>query len=143
MSDAAQSFDKILVARFSPKNGCAGPAGEWLVPAGPAETIGKVTTSHRFVSIRGRHVNKFGWVSQTAVPFTAKDLEGMDSNGLRGKLGDDASVVLPPTGWYESYLKAVERLSVDTAMGCDWREVNLPGVQRRELWVHMVRFYEG
>lgn len=136
-------YTKILVARRSPTNGCAGPDSGWLVPAPPQESAGKAVGSHRFVAIRGRHGNKFGWVSQMATPLTAADLMNMDLAGMRGKCGDDAAITVPALAWYESYLHAVDRIGVDLAMGCDWREINLPGVQRRELWVHLVRFYPG
>jgi len=139
---SGSGFDRILVARFSPKNGCRGPEGEWLVPATDHDrTDGTSVDSHLFVTVQGRHPNRFGWVAELAEPVSAGYLKALDARGLRAHMGDDSKFTMPDEAWYSEYLTRIARYQPGTPMACDWRLVRGPGVNRKELWIHLVKFY--
>lgn len=137
-------FDKILVGRESPQNNCKGPDGERLVPATTvdASSARLRKDAHFFVSLVGRHTNAYGWVASLAQPMTPEELLAADRASLRGKLGDDAEIEMPPLEWYVSYLRSVGKRKADEPMACHWRDVRGPGVNRRELSVHKVIFHD-
>lgn len=138
----SRMYGRILVARHNPRNGCNGPEGEWLVPATDYDrSAGTSGDSHLFVTVRGRHPNRFGWVADLVDPVSAASLRALDARGLRARLGDDSKFTLPEEGWYVEYLARVARYEAGTPMACDWRRVRGPGVNRKELWVHLVKFY--
>src|ERR1700693_882169 len=69
MSD--EVFHKLIVSRFSPKNGCNVPEGEILALI-PRDNLPdkKRDLAHYFVSARNRKLrSKFGWVKEIQ-PFT-------------------------------------------------------------------------
>ena len=113
-------FDKILVGRESPQNNCKGPDGERLVPATTvdASSARLRKDAHFFVSLVGRHTNAYGWVASLAQPMTPEELLAADRASLRGKLGDDAEIEMPPLEWYVSYLRSVGKRKADEPMAC-------------------------
>lgn len=142
MSSGPAPFHRILGARESPQNGCVGPNGEWLVPATSYDYLDRAPgDKHVLVTLRGRHRNRFGWVIETTEPLTANSLREADGRALRAYLGDDAMVDLPDETWYQNYLNAVAKYEPGTPMTCHWRVVRGPGVKRRELYTHLVKFY--
>lgn len=97
---------------------------------------------HYFVALQGRRANLFGWVTSVNGPISAEEIRESDRASLRARLGDDAEIDLPPLEWYARYLEAVARYPDGTPMACDFREVRLPGAQKRYLNVHRVFFCE-
>ena len=139
-----KDFSKILMARESPKNHCLGPTGAWLVPATnwdrPRTRITK--NAHYFVSLEARHSNAFGWVEELRNPVTADGLQQLDREALRRRSPPSAPIEMPEVSWYEAYLEGVSRYPSGTPMACAFREVRLPGVARRSLFVHKVIFHD-
>lgn len=135
-------YSKILIARESPQNKCAGPTGDWLVPALPKD-VGRSTGTLGFVGLVHRRHNRYGWVDEIPKPVTALELRGEDRRSLRTLYGDIADAVLPEVTWYESYLDDIASNKIGTPMTAGWRDVRGPGVSRRELHFHRVIFFHG
>lgn len=131
-----ECFQRALVARLSPPNGCEGPAGALLVPAPPfgLEKSASDAAPHSFVSLPDRRPNRYGWVAELPEPITAEGLRMLDSESLGGQC------TLPDVDWYEQHLRAVSRIDPGKPMAVGWRVIRLPQTVRRELITHRVIF---
>lgn len=92
-----QEFRKILVARRSPKNRCAGPEGEWLVPATNRDKarVKTLPGQHYFVSLRERSPNLLGWVAELDEPITAEALQALDRRQLEKAVDSTVPLEIP------------------------------------------------
>ena len=139
-------FDRVLVARLSPQNGCFGPPGDRMVPGNEADEAGVLRLhagDHFFVSLTERRANAYGYVARLDDPLSPEALQDLDRESLRKLLGHNAEFTVPPIDWYVNYLKSVASAGPGAVMACHWREVRGPGKRRRELSTHKVVLYGG
>src|SRR5437899_2309518 len=69
-----QHFQKILVARKSPQNGCFASDGDLLYPPLSDESHAKPGTKYYFRSVvEPNKRSRYGWVKSTDQPFTLQE----------------------------------------------------------------------
>ena len=71
MSDVS-SFDRILVARHNPRNGCLADDEEWLSVA-PIKAWPTQESAHWFIGAKTKQKSRYGWVHQLSEPVTLSD----------------------------------------------------------------------
>jgi len=130
--DFGKQFQKLLVARFSPRNKCFVPDGELLLAPPPKEgSKVKHGSSHKLVSgIDHRTSSKFGWVKSEEVAFTLIDF--LTRCGRPSPTHEQAQVAL-------QMLDAISRLADGVPVAATYVS---RGVERRRvvLTVHKVFF---
>ena len=133
----AATYQKLLLARFSPENGCRGPDNGRLIPASLGEGHRSARAdSHFFVSTLARKANRFGWVSEVE-PFTLTDLSEEDAASR-----PDGVDPLPDE-WLKAYLDQVAKYPPGTPMACGLLRPVGAGLERVSLRVHKVFFYDA
>jgi hypothetical protein len=129
--DESTLFTRVLVARYSPKNGCHAQDGEVLIVK-PKTPLPSKDAAHHFVSAKdGRTKSKCGWV-QEAAPFTLQDF--ISKHLADRTLSEDEREHV------RTMLNAAARIPVEKPATVDYA---VRGVERKviELSVHRVFFH--
>ena len=132
----ATAYEKVLIAKHSPKNLCFASEGEILIPARPGDEMrgGLPKDDHFFVGTETGLPSRYGWVEEVDNPITAEGL-------ARLKEGD---AIRPETvNACEILLKSAARYPKGTPMACHFLEIKLPGEESRKLKVHKVIFHQA
>ena len=127
-----QCYDKILVAKYSPKNGCHAQDGEVLTVVPRRSVPQRTVISHHFVSAKdGKTRSKYGWVKELG-PFTLEDF-------LEGQY-DDRQVSESEREHIRIMLSSIQELPADTPTTATYRSRGTLE-QTMELTVHKVFFH--
>jgi hypothetical protein len=130
-------FSKMLVAHYSPKNGCNAPDGAVLVvrPRRDLPARGAATINHQFVEAApSGKKSRFGWVASVE----SFNLAEFVARHLGGKVLDEQErehlLVL---------LRSIAQLAPGTPVGTHYlRQGLLPSETEVVLRVHKVLFYK-
>jgi hypothetical protein len=130
------AYQKVLVAKRSPKNLCFARQGEFLVPALSTDKMrGKLPEDHHFfVGVETGRTSRYGWVKELDAPITAEELARLREE----KVVDQEAIDL-----CELLLKSTSKLPENTPVACHFYEVTLPGKRQRRLKIHKVIFYDA
>ena len=127
-----ETFKKILVAKYSPKNACNVPDGEPLTVVPKKNRPLNKDTGHRFVGVIDKSkLSRYGWVAE-APPFTLEEfIEKYLGSKEVGKEGKDHIKIM---------LSSISQLPVDTAVAATYF-VRGDLQKTSEFVVHKVIFY--
>jgi hypothetical protein len=131
MAAMTSKYNRVLAAKFSPRNGCFIADGQ-LIFVKPLSNISiRDTVSHHFSSVTDPEItSQFGWVTEIS-PFTTEDfLESLSSTvEINHELIEHTNHMLD----------AVARHSINTPMAVDYFRRGL-NTQSMALSVHKVFF---
>jgi hypothetical protein len=134
MSVPEDRFRKVLVAKYSPQNGCYVVDGEQLTVVPRRNVPLKEGVSHYFVSIRdSSKKSKYGWVKETA-EFTVSEFANHSSE-RQSLSSEELEHVL-------TMLRAIDQLPPDAPVAATYF---CRGVDQKKMVfaVHKVVFYRG
>jgi hypothetical protein len=127
-----ETFNRILVAHFSPQNRCHVPEDEVLTVVPRKNLLAKRDLSHHFVSARDPKVKSvYGWVRETQ-PFT---IEEFAREYLRGR-----ELAPAEREHLITMFSSIATLPSGTAVGADY-VVRCVIEKQTALSVHKVVFY--
>ncbi len=125
------TFNKMIVAKHSPQNGCLSEDGEMLYLPPPIKWPAK-ERSHEFRGVNSDRRNKYGWVVEAR--------EGIDLREVGSLLGE-ARVMHPNfVAMQEQMLTAIAKMDVGTSVSVDFFKRGIP--PKLELVVHRVIFHK-
>ena len=128
------NFNKILVAKNSPKNKCYAEEGEWLIIAQEEHHMkgGLPKEHHFFIGANSQKPSRYGWVSSIEFEINAEEYgKKYNENPSKDLI---ASCLL--------LLKSIKNQKEDTPMACTFSTIGILE-KKKELKVHKVFFYRG
>lgn len=126
-------YSKILVAKFSPQNGCHASEGEVLLLKPKTSIPMKNHVPHYFVSVQNpKQKSKYGWV---------KEVEDFSLGEFVEKYAVTASSSDEELNHISIMLQSIEKLPIDTPVAADYSKYGVIE-QRMVLTVHKVFFYK-
>ena len=126
-------FNKILLAKNSPKNKCYAENGEWLIPAQSEHRMeGKLPQDHHFfIGLNSHRPSRYGWVATVDIGLTPEELARKYQTDPTKELIESC----------ELFLNAVKTQKDDTPMACTFSTIGVIE-KRRVMKVHRVFFYK-
>lgn len=129
MSESARiKYNKVLVGRLSPKNGCHANDDEILILK-PKKLAKDREIGHHFISSKSKMKSKYGWVKETSY-FTFDDFK---ADFLPSEV-DEVTI-----RHNKVMLDSINYLNAETPVAVTYSERIEP--RRMELTVHRVIFY--
>ena len=122
-------YTKVLVARYSPKNGCNVTEGEMLIVKPPVKEPNRELSYH-FEGVMTGKKSRYGWV-KTVPEYT---LENYIDKYLKN-ISEKELVYL------ECMLNSISKLQTNTPVAVDYRQKSM-GEPIFVLHVHKVIFYK-
>jgi len=139
-----KTYNKILIAKKSPKNKCFCEDGEILVIATKHDKMrGKIASDgHFFVGINTRTPSLYGWVKTIEEPITPLELAKMNYISIYGKEPREGEISQEEIEHFQWFLDIIDKQKDGTPMACNWLEIQRPTGKYRKLRFHKVIFYE-
>ena len=129
MTNNDTKYTKVLVAQYSPKNGCNVTEGEMLIIKPPVKEPNKEFSYH-FEGVMTGKKSRYGWV-KTVPEYT---LENYIDKYLKN-ISEKELVYL------ECMLNSISKLQTNTPVAVDYRQKSM-GEPIFVLHVHKVIFYK-
>jgi hypothetical protein len=127
-------YNKILIAKYSPKNKCYAPDNDWLIIAQEGHKMkGSLPEDHHFfIGIKSRQPSRYGWISTIHKYISSEELaEQYDPNPTQELINS-----------CEVLLNAINKQPNGTSMACTFSVVGVL-LKERILRVHRVFFYKA
>lgn len=127
------TFDRILVARYSPQNGCRVPDESVLVVSSRLQDDPAFRASHFFTDVATRSLrSRYGWVRRVS-PFTLDSFIAEHWTGACSQKDVELMQLL---------FESIARLADDMPVASSYGERGFPN-RRLELQVHRVFFHSA
>ena len=141
-----KQYQKILVAKYNPKNLCFANDDDMLIIASEKDKFkGKLPKDdYFFVSINNRIPSLYGWVKDIKDNITAIDLFKIDYKSKTGNEFDtNLKIDEKILEFYQNFLEQIDKQKNGTTMVCDWMERMKDYKVQKVLNFHKIVFYKS